>query len=193
MALASSDLGWHSCCTFLLPTSTGSRLAIGHPWGVFKPYLVLRRRTSRASIWPHPHVALRAQAMSAPSKQCPLLSERNASSQRAEILQATQSINALNLEAPPGVSSGLMMRSERYRLLSERASASFGPAQGRQHDALRRRTCLRCAGGRSDCHGSAGQDMDHGPGSPVAGEQSVHSPCTESDAWAVDGNTDKNV
>ena len=35
--------------------------------------------------------------------------------------------------------------------------------------------------------------MDHGPGSLVAGEQSVHSPCTESDAWAVDGNTDRYV
>ena len=52
VALASSDLGWHSCCTRLK-----SRIAIGHPWGIFYPYLVLRRRTSRASIWPHPHVA----------------------------------------------------------------------------------------------------------------------------------------
>ena len=50
--LASSGLGWHSCCTRLK-----SRIAIGHPWGIFYPYLVLRRRTSRASIWPHPHVA----------------------------------------------------------------------------------------------------------------------------------------
>jgi hypothetical protein len=68
--------------------------------------------------------------MSASRKQLrPLLSERNASSQRAEILQA-QSINALNWEAPPGAWSGLMMRCKRRRVLAEQASASFGPAQG---------------------------------------------------------------
>ena len=115
-------------------------VACRHPWFtstvVFKPYLVLRRRTSHASIWPHPHVhALRAQAMSAPRKQS--RSERNASSQS---LQARQSINALNLEAPPGASSELTMREQRTRLLSERASASFGPgpAQGNM---------TRCDGG----------------------------------------------
>ena len=114
-------------------------VACRHPWFtstvVFKPYLVLRRRTSHASIWPHPHVALRAQAMSAPRKQS--RSERNASSQS---LQARQSINALNLEAPAGASSELTMREQRTRLLSERASASFGPgpAQGNM---------TRCDGG----------------------------------------------
>jgi hypothetical protein len=155
-------------------------------WGVFKPCLVLRRRTSRASTTSargpscSGHVSSKQAVSTAFREEGQLAGE--------EILRGTQG-QRFEFGGPTWRVVGTH-DAKRASSSFERTSFCVFWSCARQHDVLRRRTCLR---GRSDCHGSAGQNMDHGPGSPVAGEQSVHSPCTESDAWAVDGNTDKNV